>query len=234
MSDPSDPEMMDISLDGDRLSLVGMDLQTLPTNLGEQYGNTIKHLDVSFNRLSVLNDLNNFKRLISIVADNNTVDGIQQFPRLESVKTFSVNNNHIADLKLFLDSVQEAFPNLRFLSMLKNPACPNYFTGKDSDDYQRYRYYVLFRLRQLKFLDSTPVTDQERSEAIRVGSFALPARPDPAQYRRPASAPVPDELPELSQELKKEGQAKASFGVSNYVYYGRQSEGNRFIVNEDL
>jgi len=162
------------------------------------------------------------------------IDGIQDFPRLEHVKTLSVNNNHISDLKLFLDSVQAAFPNLRFLSMLKNPACPNYFTGRDSDDYQRYRYYVLYRLRQLKFLDSTPVTDQERSEAVRVGSFALPARPDPSQYRRPAPQSVPDEVPELSQELKKEGQGKASFGVSNYVYYGRQSEGNRFIVNEDL
>jgi len=214
--------------------LVGMDLQALPTNLGEKYGSTTRHLDVSFNRLSVLNDLDKFKCIISIVADNNTIDGIQDFPRLENVKTLSVNNNHISDLKLFLDSVQGAFPNLRFLSMLKNPACPNYFTGRDSDDYQRYRYYVLYRLRQLKFLDSTPVTDQERSEAVRVGSFALPARPDPSQYRRPSPQPVPEEVPELSQELKKEGQGKASFGVSNYVYYGRQSEGNRFIVNEDL
>ena len=27
---------------------------------------------------------------------------------------------------------------------------------------------------------------------------------------------------------------KVSFGVSRYVYYGKQSEGNRFILNQDL
>jgi hypothetical protein len=55
--------------------------------------------------------------------------------------------------------------------MLKNPACPNYFVGKDFEDYQRYRYfaplilsfitskkrlYVLYRLKNLKFLDYSP------------------------------------------------------------------------------
>ena len=76
--------------------------------------------------------------------------------------------------------------------MLKNPACPNYFIGKDSDDYQRYRYsvllvivayhyyryYVLHRLKKLKFLDSTPVSSKERKEAERVGPYSLPAKPD--------------------------------------------------------
>lgn len=39
-----------------------------------------------------------------------------------------------------MDFVEYSFPNLRYLSMLKNPACPNYFVGKDFDDYKRYRF----------------------------------------------------------------------------------------------
>jgi hypothetical protein len=33
------------------------------------------------------------------------------------------------------------------------------FSGRDTDDYQRYRYYVLFRLKDLRFLDSSSVTE---------------------------------------------------------------------------
>jgi hypothetical protein len=47
--------------------------------------------------------------------------------------------------------------------MMKNPACPNYFTGKDSDDYRRYRQFVLARLSKLKFLDASAVTASERA-----------------------------------------------------------------------
>jgi hypothetical protein len=82
------------------------------------------------------------------------------------------------------------------------------------------------------------VEESERREAMRVGPHCLPARPDPSQYKRAATPPDKDNdsatVAELPQDLKQEGVGKASFGLSNYVYYGRQSEGNRFIVNEDL
>jgi hypothetical protein len=45
----------------------------------------------------------------------------------------------IENLEVFLPLVSKAFPNLTFLSLLKNPACPNELTGKDQDDYRRYR-----------------------------------------------------------------------------------------------
>lgn len=40
------------------------------------------------------------------------------------------------------------------------------------------RYYVLHRLPNLTFLDSRPVTQQERKEAKRVGAFMRVVRPD--------------------------------------------------------
>jgi len=227
-----------ISLEGDHLSLVGLDLVSVPPHLGEKYGGTVKQLDLSYNNIEKLDHLERFVNLNALVVDNNSLINEDNFPKMECLKTLSVNNNKIVDLKKFLEIVKEKFPNLTYLSMLKNPACTNEFTGRDSDDYQRYRYYVLHTLRGLKFLDSREVAEDERKEALRVGHLCLPARPDPSQYKR-ASTPDkgdPDAaaVSELPQDLKQEGVGKASFGLSNYVYYGRQSEGNRFIVNDDL
>jgi len=227
-----------ISLEGSHLSLVGLELVALPPHIGEKYGAKVKQLDMSYNCIEKLNNLEKFVHLSSLVVDNNNLECEGTIPRMEGLKTLSVNNNKISDLKRFLEIVKEKFPNLTYLSMLKNPACTNEFTGRDSDDYQRYRYYVLYTLRGLRFLDSREVDDVERKEAMRVGPHCLPARPDPSQYKRATTPPDkesdPVSVPELPQELKQEGVGKASFGLSNYVYYGRQSEGNRFIVNDDL
>ena len=39
----------------------------------------------------------------------------------------------------------------------------------------------------------------------------------------------------LSQQMAAPGKSgPGKFGVCSYVYYGKQSEGNRFILNEDL
>jgi len=231
-----------MSLLGDHLSLAGLDLVAVPQELGEKYGGFVKHLDLSYNSIERLDNLGRFVNLVGLVLDNNNFSNENNnIPKIDSLKTLSVNNNQISDLKQFLETVKSKFPNIKYLSMIKNPACPNEFTGRDSDDYQRYRYYVLHTLRGLKFLDSREVNEEEKKEALRIGHLCLPARPDPSQYKR---SPTPPEkgngsegdapLPELPQDLKQEGVGKASFGLSNYVYYGRQSEGNRFIVDRDL
>jgi len=239
-----------ISLEGDHLSLVGLDLIEVPPYIGEKYGAKVKQLDLSYNCLEKLNNLERFTQLHSLVLDNNNLSSEDTFPKIDGLKTLSLNNNKINDLKKFLEGVRERYPKLNYLSMLKNPACTNELvTGRDDDDYQRYRYYVLHTLRGLRFLDSREVGEAEKKEAIRVGHLCLPARPDPSQYKRASTHPNgttpgggggdtkgdPDAaVPELPQDLKQEGVGKASFGLSNYVYYGRQSEGNRFIVNDDL
>lgn len=40
------------------------------------------------------------------------------------------------------------------------------------------RYYVIHHLSRLSFLDSRPVTNNERTEAKRVGAFMQVVRPD--------------------------------------------------------
>ncbi|KAN0023469.1 hypothetical protein ACTFIU_010757, partial [Dictyostelium citrinum] len=161
---------------------------------------SIKTLDLSYNNIKKVESLESFKQLTSLVLDNNRIGSNNTFPNLPNLKTLSLNNND-------------------------NPACPNYyFTGLDFNDYQKYRYYILYHLKNLKFLDSTPVTPEEIKEAERQGIYSIPAKPTQQDI-------IPDEVDEdepvyksLSSELAQEGKGKASFGVSTYVYYGRQSE----------
>jgi len=167
------------------LSVVGNDLQEVPPQLGEEYGTKVKRLDLSYNALTHLANLDKFTALDSLVLDCNSITGDAPFPTLLTLKTLSCNSNNIQDLDNFLGHVTQAFPNLTYLSLLKNPCCPNFFTGKDQSDYQRYRYCVLFKMQGLKFLDSSPVSAIEKKEALRVGKFSgVVARPDPSQYQK--------------------------------------------------
>ena len=55
--------------------------------------------------------------------------------------------------------------------------------------------------------------------------------------RKPTPAPeesASKEYAALPSELTPEGEHSGTFGMSKYVYYGRHSEGNRFIRNNDL
>ena len=58
------------------------------------------------------------------------------------------------------------FPALSFLSLVGNECCPNLNVAvegeDDEDDYQRYRYGVIFKIPKLKFLDFTSVTGKFR------------------------------------------------------------------------
>lgn len=92
---------------------------------------------------------------------------------------------------------------------------------------------MLTRIETLKFLDSSPITQQEKSEADQLRKRIV--RPDPSEYRKAAAmGPVDPEhgLDKVPTEyMRDEG---AAFGQTRYVYYGRHSEGNRFIVDKHL
>ena len=79
---------------------------------------------------------------------------------MEKVHTLWCNNNQISDLPTFLDSIQIKFPNLKFLSMMRNPACPGLMDllQPDMDAIRMYRLYTLYRIPQLEILDGQYVT----------------------------------------------------------------------------
>lgn len=230
-------EERSIVFEGNRLSLIGHALQEIPESLGAKYSQA-KELDLSYNSIKTVSNLEKFTNLKTLILDNNQLESQQTFPKSLAMQTLWLNNNNISDLKVLLDNISKSYPNLTYLSMLKNPACPNYFNGNDFDDYQRYRYYVLYRVKTLKFLDSSPVTEKERKEAARVGPYMIVAKPDTSQEQRrkieEEQNQMLSQIPNLPEDLQPEGTGSARFGVTTYVYYGKHSEGNRFIMNEHL
>ncbi|KAF2982908.1 hypothetical protein EK904_005843, partial [Melospiza melodia maxima] len=87
------------------------------------------------------------------------------------------------ELESLLDHLAEVVPSLQYLSLLGNIACPNELVckEKDEDDYQRYRYFVLHKLTNLKFLDTRKVTRREREEALIRGAFMKVVKPKDAK-----------------------------------------------------
>eukprot|EP00051_Salpingoeca_urceolata_P024005 m.414995 g.414995 ORF g.414995 m.414995 type:complete len:324 (-) comp20176_c5_seq8:369-1340(-) len=229
-----------IRFDNGQLSGAGLELEAVPEWLGQEYSGATR-LDLSYNQLAALDHLERFKGLQELVLDNNCLADGLALPKLPKLHTLTLNKNSISDIEAFLDMAKQRLPQLRYLSLLGNQACPNELVEKDEDDYQRYRYLVLHSLPKLKFLDSRNVTKEELAEAKRVGQFMRVVRYQ-EQDEEPAAAPSqPSESSEpnslyrpLPQDLRDAQTHRATIGQCKYVYYGRHSEGNRFIRNQDL
>jgi hypothetical protein len=220
-----------------QLTCAYMDLTTLPAALVDEYALRTIRLDISNNRFTQLPDLTFFSSLQELILDNNgLVDGIV-FPLLPRLHTLSLNKNSLKELDPLLNAIEKSFPSLSFLSLLGNEVCSNELVAKDEDDYQRFRHAVLYRLPGIKFLDSRPVTTSERQEAKRIGAFTKVARFTDDEYAKQSMSQREERsLPysPLSKETREPNAHKATIGQSKFAYYGRHSEGNRFIRNGDL
>eukprot|EP01107_Rhizomastix_libera_P002394 TRINITY_DN1411_c0_g1_i3.p1 TRINITY_DN1411_c0_g1~~TRINITY_DN1411_c0_g1_i3.p1 ORF type:complete len:224 (-),score=51.76 TRINITY_DN1411_c0_g1_i3:62-733(-) len=221
-----------------RLCFAGADIEALPAATDATQAASIA-IDASYNQISTLAGIDSYPKLKHVILDNNSISSIpDDLKVMESVELLSLNNNNITDLSKFMDGVVSKFPNLRHLSMLKNPACPNEMLGTgDKEEYARYRFYVLYRCPKLNILDLQTVTAAERAESQRRGQFCKKVTPktetEPLPQAQPASAEP--SLPELPPTEAVAGNAGPTrFGQATYVYYGKQSEGNRFIRNDDL
>jgi len=130
-----------------------------------------------------------------------------------------------------MDVIAKSFPSLSYLSMMKNPACPDmYFSDGEAEAYQRFRYYVIFRLKKLVLLDATPIDADERKEADKRGHLMSVSRP-----KNQPKPPVEPVEPVKKKELKEHTPKVATFLAKGKARYdGSNSEGNRFIMNDDL
>ncbi|XP_066995681.1 leucine-rich melanocyte differentiation-associated protein [Anabrus simplex] len=227
-----------IVFENSRLSFVGQDCQKIPSVLAQLYGPRVQFLDLSFNCLTTLHGIEKFMNLKELVLDNNNLNDKFFLPRLQHLHTLSLNKNNITNLELLLTKVSHNLPCLHYLSLLGNVACPNQLSDadKDEEDYQRYRYYVLHCLPHLRFLDSRPVTPEEKREADRRGQFMKVIRPnteasigDELSSSLTSSAYSP--LPNSGRDI---GDHQGAYGKCRYRYSGKHSEGNRFILNNDL
>jgi len=162
----------DIQIDAQgRCSLAHKSLRQIPfAVIGGKKASQITELDLSFNYLTDLPNLDWFPQLRSLVADNNRLQSNSNFnsgkllPRLELLW---INGCQIKHLAVWIDKIAACCPNLKMFSMLKNQACPNFFNGGTVQQYTDYRLFVLSRLKNLTVLDSTPVTEQEKEDAMK-------------------------------------------------------------------
>ncbi|XP_066047573.1 leucine-rich melanocyte differentiation-associated protein isoform X3 [Chamaea fasciata] len=154
-----------------------------------------------------LEGLETFSYLEELILDNNLLGNDLLLPRLPHLHTLTLNKNQISELESLLDHLAEVVPSLQYLSLLGNIACPNELVckEKDEDDYQRYRYFVLHKLANLKFLDTRKVTKREREEALIRGAFMKVVKPKDAKACSAAASASPEmhytPLPAGSRDL---------------------------------
>ncbi|XP_061490861.1 leucine-rich melanocyte differentiation-associated protein isoform X3 [Rhineura floridana] len=171
--------MSEVVVNETQVAYIGQDCKEIPAFLGRKYGHIAKRLDLSFNLLRSLEGLETFSGLEELILDNNLLGNDLRLPRLPHLHTLMLNKNQISELESLLDHLVEVVPSLHYLSLLGNTACPNGLVCKDKDegDYQRYRYFVLYKLTNLKFLDSRKVNRSEHEEAILRGAFMKVVKP---------------------------------------------------------
>lgn len=224
-----------ISNEGKTVSIVGKNLTTIPKDLAQKVGDNVEELNFSFNDISKIENLNGFKNLKKLVLDNNCITNPgESFPKLPKLETLWINKNNILDLEPLLTHLEKNNPNLSYLSLMQNPCCPNPLMGNPNTviDYSRFRLYVLYRLKNLKILDSDQVTSIERRDADKRGKYYKVKKID-VQQSEVITRSVDNANEEEFDNLEKR-KFRSYFGYTKQIYTGKHSEGNRFIKNKNL
>ena len=195
-------------------------------------------LDLTDNRLKDLSSLHSLPRLHTLLLDKNRLTSLTSLPLLPSLSTLWVNNNLLSDLSSTLSHLSSHCPSLSYLSVLRNPFTPDaYASESEVDAYHRFRLHVLWRLKALRMLDAMAVTREERDEAEAKGEFCAVARPQAdGDDDRVALKPEGVQQALIGVAAGNAGPVKvATFLAKGKPRYdGQNSEGNRFIVNDDL
>jgi hypothetical protein len=165
-----------------------MDLETVEGNiLGCNYSTTY-YLDISHNCLKDAQFLKRFTKLTCLNANYNEFTSLASFPAFRALDTLSLISNNIADLNDIIINVTMKFPNLAHLSLIHNPCCPYLKPEFSEAAMDRYRLKLTSRIPRLITIDGSPITDQERAEAVEFGTrvrgrltFAHNAIEDPAE-----------------------------------------------------
>lgn len=213
----------------------------------------LRRIDLTSNKLTTLKSLAwpfsvpAWPKLQELILDKNQLESISGLPQVPSLTTLWLNTNRISDLDNLLDQIERVCPKLTYLSILRNPGAPDvYFSDGEHEAYGRFRLYVIYRLKSLHFLDATEVTADERKEATLRGAYCRVAKPKATSsngVRSPLAASesggAEEATPERRSQVGIDKHAKAP-KVATFLakgkprYDGTNSEGNRFIMNDDL
>ncbi|XP_031833747.1 leucine-rich melanocyte differentiation-associated protein isoform X5 [Nomia melanderi] len=234
-----------LTVRGGRAWYTGQRAEKIPQGLVGVVGYDCTSLDLSYNELTSITAIKHFQRLQVLILDNNKLRDLKTLPHMPTLTTLSLNNNKISYIDAVLKRIQECCPNLVYVSLLGNPGCPDQLTNPstDEEDYNRYRLYAVYELPpSLRFLDSRPVTQQERIDAEIRGKYSRTVKLAPEFSTTFISNTVDDmddiffniHYTPLPTSIRNPHDHKGAFGKCKYRYSGKNSEGNRFISNNDL
>lgn len=215
----------------------------------------VTHLDLSFNKIESVEGLSLFKHLESLVLDNNRLamigGGFDEYSRPvrmvnSKLKVLSLNNNRVTNLESFLKNISVCFPNLTYLSLLRNPCCPdqlssrwtafNHWPSRHRDHYEEFREKCVAALPQLRFLDSANV--KRGGKLGRTKSFEQQILDNLIKFKNGLIEVFTDEGPDAAPPLpvsqRRPGDHHGMYIKNRSQYVGKQSEGNRFICNAQL
>ena len=115
-------------------------------NAAENKASSIVEVDLSHNQIDNVEALDVFPNLKLLILDHNIITSMVSFPYLSKLETLSLSYNGIRVLDTFLVNVNQKFPNLRHLNVMKNPMNPMF----DSEaKYSEFRVTVKIWLPQL-------------------------------------------------------------------------------------
>ncbi|XP_063995724.1 leucine-rich melanocyte differentiation-associated protein-like [Diachasmimorpha longicaudata] len=235
-----------LTIENKKAWYTGQRASKVPQGLVKIVGEDCLSLDLSYNELTSLSALKEYIHLQELILDNNDLHDLKTLPYMPNLTTLSLNNNKIDDIDMAVDKIKECCPNVIFLSLLGNPGYPDQLTDpmtNDEADYNRYRLYVIHILPgSLRFLDSRPVTNAEKRDAQTRGKFLRTVRFSTQTASNNHDELGFDEIDSITDlncsPLPKTNRSpldhKAAFGKCRYRYSGKNSEGNRYILNNDL
>ncbi|KAJ8664334.1 hypothetical protein QAD02_005996 [Eretmocerus hayati] len=247
MGDEQDFNRSGLTIRGNKVWYTGQRAQKIPSGLIGVAGIGCTSLDVSYNELMSISSLRDFPYLQELILDNNDLRDLRSLPELPKLLTLSLNNNKIADMESALEKIKQCCPKIHYVSLLGNPGCPDGLSSPntvDEEDYERYRMYAIYILPEtLQFLDSRQISKSEQNQAKSRGRFMKTVRlniEDKSTFIKPPQKNEFDEakfyanytpLPDTERSLQDR---KSAYGKCRYRYSGKNSEGNRFILNHDL
>lgn len=178
------------------LFLCDQGLTQVPRDVAEQRGPYVTSLNLSENALKTGEGLELFVKLDTLVLDKNGLENLDGFPKLPTVTVLWMNDNkvrlaqrrlepthgthalrcpvrQVSDLPTFYTQVRELFPALNFFCLMRNPASPPFAAMSEGDakKIRQFRLFTIYSLPTLQFLDSSPVSPEERADAKKRGKY---------------------------------------------------------------
>ena len=226
------------------LSFAYHSLDQVPMNIVKHSSSSyILKVDLTETGIKNLDNLQHFKNLQTIVLDKNNLTDVKTMPYLPNLNTLWINNNNIIDLPEFMDIIVNNCPNLKYLSVMRNPCTGGLMDIKEPDleAIRMYRLYIIYRLPQLFILDFSDITETERKEAKLRGQYAAKRSNNNNDTtsnnneKNNSISTIRNIVVGLPNSSDYEKQPKGKVSIDkNKKFESKHSEGNRFIVNSQL